>query len=316
VEDVMLNPGQAIRPEMYLWSDRPPHKGETWPVQLNVQRDARVVLDYGHKVEWGWGVTLYLVTKGIAGGAAMLAPFAAMLGLEGFAAKYLPELIALFFVGLTGLLLVEDLKKPLAFIRLFTRPNWNSWLVKGAWVINAFVGLIVASLALRWSGMDAAADAVRWGGALAGAAVAGYTAFLFAQCEGRDLWQSKLLLPHLLVQAVMCGAAALVPFARGFRFESFSGVIVIAVLAHLAFALIERYRAHDTDNAKQGAAFLGVVRIGPFKAWRDGLIIGVAGALLFVSLLQLSAFAFVPALLGLLMYEHAFIRAGQLPPLS
>ena len=316
VEDVMLNPGQAIRPEMYLWSDRPPHKGETWPVQLNVQRDARVVLDYGHKVEWGWGVTLYLVTKGIAGGAAMLAPFAAMLGLEGFAAKYLPELIALLFVGLTGLLLVEDLKKPLAFIRLFTRPNWNSWLVKGAWVINAFVGLIVASLALRWSGMDAAADAVRWGGALAGAAVAGYTAFLFAQCEGRDLWQSKLLLPHLLVQAVMCGAAALVPFARGFRFESFSGVIVIAVLAHLAFALIERYRAHDTDNAKQGAAFLGVVRIGPFKAWRDGLIIGVAGALLFVSLLQLSAFAFVPALLGLLMYEHAFIRAGQLPPLS
>ncbi|HVP73234.1 MAG TPA: 4Fe-4S dicluster domain-containing protein, partial [Phycisphaerales bacterium] len=130
VEDVMLNPGQAIRPEMYLWSDRPPHKGETWPVQLNVQRDARVVLDYGHKVEWGWGVTLYLVTKGIAGGAAMLAPFAAMLGLEGFAAKYLPELIALLFVGLTGLLLVEDLKKPLAFIRLFTRPNWNSWLVK------------------------------------------------------------------------------------------------------------------------------------------------------------------------------------------
>ena len=36
-----------------------------------------------------------------------------------------------------------------------------------------------------------------------------YTAFLFAQAEGRDLWQSPLLSAHLLVQAVMAGAAGL-----------------------------------------------------------------------------------------------------------
>ena len=28
---------------------------------------------------------------------------------------------------------------------------------------------------------------------------AGYSAFLFAQAEGRDFWQSPLVLPHLLV---------------------------------------------------------------------------------------------------------------------
>ncbi len=313
VEDVMLNPGQAQRPEMYLWSDRPAQKPESWPVQLNVQRDARVVLDAGHKVEWGWGVTLYLVTKGIAGGVAMLAPFAAPLGLQGFAANYLPEIIAMIFIGLTGLLLVEDLKKPLAFIRLFTRPNWNSWLVKGAWVINAFVGLVIASLTLRFLGMDAAANAVRWGGAIAGAAVAGYTAFLFAQCEGRDLWQSKwILLPHLLAQAVLCGAVVLLPFDRDGR--ALPVVAAAAAVLHLALALIERFRHHETTNAQQGAAFLDVVAIGPLGAWREGLVIGVGATMLLA--FTLPALAFIPALLGLLMYEHAFIRAGQLPPLS
>jgi formate-dependent nitrite reductase membrane component NrfD len=242
----------------------------------------------------------------------MLAPFAAMLGLEGFAVNYLPELIALLFVGLTGLLLVEDLKKPLAFIRLFTRPNWNSWLVKGAWVINAFVGLMLASLALRYFGQDAAANVVRWFGAFAGAAVAGYTAFLFAQCEGRDLWQSRILLPHLLCQAVMCGAVVLMPFDANHATLPF--VAAIAAALHLTLALMERYRHHETANAQQGAAFLGVVSFGPLRAWREGLIIGVG--LTIAVALTLPEIAFIPALIGLLLYEHAFIRAGQLPPLS
>ena len=39
--------------------------------------------------------------------------------------------------------------------------------------------------------------------------MAGYTAFLFGQAEGRDLWQSPVLFWHLLVQAVMVGSGAL-----------------------------------------------------------------------------------------------------------
>ena len=39
--------------------------------------------------------------------------------------------------------------------------------------------------------------------------LAGYTAFLFGQAEGRDLWQSPLLFWHLLPQAVLVGAGAL-----------------------------------------------------------------------------------------------------------
>ena len=46
-----------------------------------------------------------------------------------------------------------------------------------------------------------------WAGAALAVGVACYTAFLFGQAEGRDLWQSPLLPVHLVVQAVMAGAA-------------------------------------------------------------------------------------------------------------
>ena len=145
-----------------------------------------------------------------------------------------------------------------------------------------------------------------------GVGVAGYTALLFAQCKGRDLWESPALLPHLLVQAVLCGGAALVPFA-----PSNPGLLWITAagaLGHGLLALVERFRSHPTDNARQAAAFLAVVRFGPLRAWRDGLLIGVGLTLILLAVFPAAAMVAVVA--GLLLYEYAFVRAAQLPPLS
>ena len=311
-DETALTPGSAARPETYLWSDRPPHKPEAWPSSLPLAPDARVVLDAGHRVEWGWPVSLYLLTKGIAAGAAFLAPFAGWLGLDGLALRFGPETAALVFTLVTLALLIEDLAKPWAFYRLLTRPNWSSWLVRGGIVLGAFGALVGTGIVLRLAGRDGLADALRWPGAVMGLAAAGYTALLFAQCKGRDLWESPLLLPHLLVQAVLCGAVVMLPFAGGS-----ASLVVIAMLslaAHAVFALAERFRGHETDNANQAAAFLGCVRVGPLRAYRDGLLVCVAlGA---ACLLLVPWAAFVPVLGGLYLTEHAYVRAGQLPPLS
>jgi Fe-S-cluster-containing dehydrogenase component/formate-dependent nitrite reductase membrane component NrfD len=315
-----LEPGVASKEEMFLWSDRPKRKPEQWPVSLPVVPETRTVLDTEHSIQWGWGVAAYLVTKGIAAGVAMLAPFLSMYSAHGFATDYLPEILALVFIAITGVLLVEDLYKPMAFIRLFTRPNWKSWLVKGAWVINIFVAVVGASLVLRLFEMDAAADSLRWLGALAGIAVAGYTAFLFAQCEGRDLWQGGPLLAHLIVQALMLGAIVLgacMSEEEALRacVAAFSGT----ALLHLVISLFERYAPHATTNSRQAAAFLTVVRFGPFCAFRDGLIMVGAGfvvALFWPFGIGFVLAAIVPVIAGLFLYEYAFIRAGQLPPLS
>ncbi len=311
-DEVSLHPGAAARPSTYLWSERPPDKPEPWPKSLALVADATVVLDQGHRVEWGWPIALYLVTKGVAAGVAMLAPFVAVLGLEGFGRKWGPEIVAIVLVTVTLALLIEDLARPLLFYRLLTRPNFQSWLVKGGVVLGLFAAVVAATIVARAAGFEQTVAALRVVGALLGVGVAGYTALLFAQCKGRDLWESPVLLPHLLVQAIMCGGAALLPFAA-----SSPGLLWITaagVLCHGMLAFVERFRSHPTDNARQAAAFLAVIRFGPFRAWRDGLLIGVG--LTLVLLAVLPAAAIVAVVAGLLLYEYAFVRAAQLPPLS
>lgn len=309
-----LRPGLAERPATYLWSDRPPSKPEAWPADVPTAPNVRTVLDAGHKVQWGWPVALYLVTKGLGAGAAILAPFLLALGVaEGsFAQRWLPELLALLFTGITTFLLVEDLHRPLKFLTLLTRPNTKSWLVKGAWILMAFSGVTTAILAAQWLGMDAAVSALRWLNVPLGLAAAGYTAYLFGQCEGRDLWQSRLLLPHLIAQALLCGAAALLAAAPGAG--ALGLVLVAATAAHLFLALREALGAHATDNATQAAGFLRELRFAGLPAFRAGVLGGAA--LTLVALVAAPALAWLPALLGLYVYKWAYVRAAQLPPLS
>ena len=275
-------------------------------------------------MQWGTGVAAYLVTKGIAAGAALLAPFVGALGLTGFAVDWLPEIAALLFVTITTILLVEDLARPKLFLTLLTRGNKKSWLVKGAWILIAFSLTVSATLAARWFGIDDAITPLRWINAILALGVAGYTAFLFQQCEGRDLWQGKLLLPHLLVQAVFCGAALLLPFAvaggavDGEARERLRALLAVSGLLHLLFLLAERWMKHATANARQAAAFLDVVRFGGrVPAFRMGLI--VIGALLLPVASGPAATLFLVPLIawwGLFLWEWAYVRAGQLPPLS
>jgi Fe-S-cluster-containing dehydrogenase component len=324
MDDVSLHPGRAQEPSTYLWSDRripPPAFPEG---SIRTAPHARTVLDADHPTHWGWRVESYLVTKGIAAGAGMLAPFAAALGLSGWAAAYLPELLAFAFTALTCVLLIADLKRPKLFFRLLTRPNPKSWLVKGGWVLGGFIGVAFLGLTARALGWHALADGLRWLLAPLGAATAGYTAFLFAQCEGRDLWQNtKLLLPHLLVQAVALGGVVLliagpsIPLAQ---LAAFAGI------AHLLCVATERRAAHATENATQAAALLGVV-----PAWPDAKVTALVASTVFVftgiaGLLVGAWFAAVTAPLaaataialgiGTFFWERAYIRAGQLPPLS
>src|SRR6185437_1234310 len=115
--------------------------------------------------------------------------------------------IALVALAATGLLLIFDIKRPDRFFYLLTKPNFRSWLVIGAYILMAYGALCVAWLlcGTMYGGVPAALAVVT---AVLGAASACYSAFLFAQARGRDLWQSSMFFWHLLVQAFVAGAAA------------------------------------------------------------------------------------------------------------
>ncbi|MFK7742389.1 MAG: 4Fe-4S dicluster domain-containing protein [Planctomycetota bacterium] len=333
--EAALEPGTAREEDMYIWSDRREPKPELskQDQQLLQRNDARTVLDVNHKIHWGWKVSAYLVTKGIAAGAVLWAPFLASMdaanvgvaaGEQSFARDYLPELLALLFLAVTNVLLVADLKRPKLFLQIVLKPQTKSWLVKGAWVLMAFGGLTSLILLLRLFGANEAADGLRWANLVTGSLTAAYTAFLFAQCEGRDLWQNtRVLLPHLLVQALMIGGAMLLPFVPDTKLAI---AVVVLAFVHQLFGLAERFGKHETHNAKMAAALLPTVRAWPgslLSAFYAGLGITTVAALL-AMLLVLGGVTGPAALLmcavvgqlGLFLYEQAYVRAGQLPPLS
>ena len=110
-----------------------------------------------------------------------------------------------------GSLLIADLEHPARFYLIFTRPQWRSWLVRGAFLIAGYGARARAAhlLGVAWPATGAC-RAGRWLavlGAPLAAMTAIYTAFLFAQAKARDLWQSPLLPPHLVVQARAWSAA-------------------------------------------------------------------------------------------------------------
>jgi hypothetical protein len=188
--------------------------------------------------------------------------------------------------------------------------------------------LTAGIIAARFFGEVGLADGLRWVNLPLAFLTAAYTAFLFAQCEGRDLWQdAKITVPHLTAQALMIGALCLAPFQAE---ESFLGgrlalLALAAAAVHLLLAMHEKLRDHETDNARQAAALLGRIPTWKGSEWRAfplGLSLSSAAcmALVLADFIDIQPHLFIPALafavIGLFFYEQSYLRAGQLPPLS
>lgn len=291
--------------------------------------EAQRVYDVGenHRTSWGWEVYSYTWTKSISAGVFLL-PALLMLGgviepsteLVGASA-----LVSMVFLGLTGLLLVVDLHQPKRFHWVLLRPNWKSWLVKGAYIITgygAFLGLTFVGAAL---GIDAVVDPVVLTiGAILATATAVYTAFLFSQSKGRDLWQSAAMPLHMFVQALVAGAAAtalvglggagLLPGIETEALTEPSGLALAGgLVVHAAIIGSEIFTPHQTEDAEEAAAR---IVCGSFRTafWAGGIGLGIAVPLviLAVSTSPLAvAAASVAALAGLFAYEYCWIVAPQ-----
>jgi formate-dependent nitrite reductase membrane component NrfD len=293
-----------------------------------------------HKIPWHWPVPAYLVTKGIAAGIfALLAIF---YGLNIF--DFSPELgllanfVALVFVGITTLFLVIDLEKPHTFLRIVFRPQLKSWLARGAFVLISF-----STLAGIWFLIEAAAylgfidpvlaAAVRSPiliiGFFLAVASAVYTAFLFGQAEGRDLWQSTLLPAHLVIQALMVGSGVML--SLGLFVTMPAGMITaltwifgVALLADLFVTLLGEFgMPHASEIAARAAHDISH---GKYKNyfWGGAIVVGhiVPLALLIVAALGgtvsfgLVAIAALATIAGLYLFEYAFVMAPQEVPNS
>jgi formate-dependent nitrite reductase membrane component NrfD/ferredoxin len=322
--DATLEPLAARHDATYMWSDRGARdQRERTPLPIYTGKPsppARVAYDVPRQRTWGWPVSSYIWTKGIAAGLGMLAGIGQFvdLGATRQVLRVVAPIVALIFLAITGALLVGDLKRPERFWTILTRPQWRSWLARGAVIISIYGALLIAWLALEWLNWTGVGATVAVLLIVGGAFTAGYTAPLLAQCEGRDLWQSRLLLPHLLVHAFAGGLAVLilVDAASGIRgSRSLIDAFVVAAIAAGALALADGFKKHHTSNA--AAAAHALTRGTQSRLFWLSLVLGVVLAvpLAFAGLGGLLA-ASLLALGGLWLHGHAFILAGQGPPIS
>ncbi|MCB9778653.1 MAG: polysulfide reductase NrfD [Alphaproteobacteria bacterium] len=309
------------------------------PINIQPGRMAGQMVSYNaqHLVPWHWQVPAYLVTKGIGAGGFLLMALG-VLGLFELSpmAAFVGGTIGLVGLVATTLLLVFDLERPERFLRIVFRPQMKSWLARGAFILIAF-----SNVAALWWAMEGAVafglvDAMPMARTVLavlsiplaiGTAI--YTAFLFAQCEGRDLWQSPLLPFHLLVQAVMMGGASLALAAVFVPLLGASGgpemaaiarwALVGGIVTDLFVTLFGEFGvAHASELAARAAH---EISHGKFKTafWAGSVTLGHVVPLVLLILtgnVLVGALAAVLTAIGLYAYEHAFVMAPQELPNS
>jgi Fe-S-cluster-containing dehydrogenase component/formate-dependent nitrite reductase membrane component NrfD len=325
VEQDLLVPTKIDTSESHLWAEKYP--GEDRYTPPNGNGSAREVYDVPHPTPWGWKIGSYLWTKSIAAGVLLVAALLHLVTGDAGSLNTINPIVALLFTGLTTFLLVIDLKRPERFHYLLIKPNPGSWLVIGGYILIAY-GLIATVWLGAWRLSGSVPITIIVVGVLLALASACYSAFLFAQARGRDLWQSRTFFWHLAAQALTAGAATslICGLMAGVPIALLKPVAII-LLAASVFALVLTLGEIGLRNASEdkkrahGLMIHGALR-GRFWALSVGL-----GMLLPVLILaggffrgEPSGFALVSAsvfsLIGLWFYEDTWVKAGQAVPLS
>ena len=273
-------------------------------------------------VLWGWEVSAYVWTKAIAAGAFILPALGGFFMEVPDAVQWLGTLTALVFLAITGALLVKDLGRPDRFLYVLLRPQWRSWLTRGAYIITGYGLLLTAWIIASYLGYEKTLNVIEPLGVIFALLSAVYTAFLFAQAKGRDFWQSPMLGLHMIIHSLMAGFAVFL-IASVYVSVNVGFVLVLNFLAiativiHLITLAIELTTTHSTDDAQSVAK---MITRGRFSRafWLGMVLLGniLPLFLLFTGSSFGFAFAGVLILIGMYIGERIWVKAPQLVPLS
>jgi len=321
-----LDPLAARRPEggLFMWSEQQESSDTVVsgnPNHNNSSAAALLSYDVAHAIPWDWRVSLYTWTKGIASGVYLVTALLVLLGAVRATDSiwlWATPILSGAFLAITGGLLLWDLEHPERFHLIFTRPQWRSWLVKGAFIIAGYTLVLMLHFIASWAGSTSVQSWLMIAGIPLSVLTAVYTAYLFAQAKARDMWQNPLLPPHLLVQSLLLGSAVLL---LGFGVGIWGiGILAVTSLLHVLMIWGEVSLTHPTAHAR--LAIYEMVR-GRYRGdfW-FGLTLSLLGgllpwlALLNVVSIPIGAAGAPMALVGLMLFENAYVQAGQSVPLA
>jgi len=293
-------------------------------VQIEPRRKkARRVYDAPNKgVLWGWEVSAYIWTKAIAAGTFLIPILGGYFMEIPESIKRIGAGIAFVFLAITGILLIMDLGRPDRFLNVLFRPQWKSWLTRGAYILTAYGGLLTLWLLASFLGFGNLLKYIEPFGIVFALLSAVYTAFLFAQAKGRDFWQTPMLGLHMLIHSLMAGFAVFLLANLFIKMNvglllALSFLTIVTLIFHLITLAIELTTTHMTDDAH---ATVKMITSGEFSRafWFGMVLVGNTLPLMLMFAGQIWAFALAGAfiLTGLYFAQHIWVKAPQRIPLS
>jgi Ni/Fe-hydrogenase subunit HybB-like protein len=193
--------------------------------------------------------------------------------------------------------------------------------VKGAFIIAGYTLVLLLHFIATWAGSTTFQSWLMIAGIPLSLMTAIYTAYLFAQAKARDMWQNPLLPPHLVFQAALLGSAVLLPVASSIGQDlTLLWILAITSVIHLLMVWGEVSLTHPTAHAR--LAIWEMVKGRYRNDFWGGTILSFVGALLpllaVLGVVNLSiGVAGSPfALIGLMLFENAYVQAAQSVPLA
>jgi Fe-S-cluster-containing dehydrogenase component/formate-dependent nitrite reductase membrane component NrfD len=324
----------AIRPEIaarpFMFKEGQVHLRPLGAVDQDPARpgDPRVDYDMPHQQAWGMDLVLYLLLKGLSTGALFVAALLWLAGERSSLTAIAAPLLAGVFAAATAGVLVMDLKRPERFLLILTRPNWTSWMARGAFLLTGHGMIAGLWLVLGLAGWHGGITALAWLTLPVALAATAYTGFLFAQGLARDLWQGTHATIDLVAQALVEGAAvllvaALVTGASESTVRVLALTVGIATLVHVMILVFEHVFT-PSPTMHHELALRAIVR-GPFRTAFWAGAIGVGG-LVPLAILAAAGFAgaglaattvaALAAVAGGFAWHYVFVNAGQAVPNS
>jgi formate-dependent nitrite reductase membrane component NrfD len=240
-------------------------------------------------------------------------------------------LMSMVFMLLTAILLIKDLAQPKRFLNVLLRPQWKSWLARGAYIMVTFTTvagfwwLLEAAAYMNWLSTDFVAGIrpiAAWITFPLALGVVIYSAFLLGQAEGRDMWQSPLLPFELLAQSfVVSGGVFLAlnlfgPVSPGLQ-AFLSALFPVSLAINLLLLLANKFAMPFASEVAMLAA--RDITHGHYRNhfWWGGIALGhVIPLAMFVLVPITVPAAALAAIVGLFLYQYAFVMAPQRIPNS
>jgi formate-dependent nitrite reductase membrane component NrfD len=236
------------------------------------------------------------------------------------------------FTLITVILLIKDLSQPKRFLNILLRPQWKSWVARGAFILVGFTTiaglwwLLEGAAYLTWLPETIAAGLrpfAAWLTFPLALFTVIYSAFLLGQAEGRDMWQTPLLPFQLLSQSFMVASAVFLTLGLFVRFSNelfnlLAVSFIASLLTNLAITLVGKFAMPFASEIAMLAS--REISHGKYRNhfWWGGVALGhVLPLVLFITASTVAMpVAAVSVIVGLFLYEYAFVMAPQHIPNS